>query len=149
MKILVINAGSSSLKYQLIDMDTESVLAKGLCERIGIDEPDIQYTNVAAGMDKIKKVIPMKDHSDAIAAVMEILTDKEVGVIKSMEEIDAVGHRVVHGAEEFASSCLVTDAVLKALEKCTPLAPLHNPPNIIGINACNNFPRKKPTSFFH
>lgn len=136
MKILVINAGSSSLKYQLFDMDTESVLAKGLCERIGIEDPDIQYTNVAAGMDKIKKVIPMKDHSDAIAAVMDILTDKEVGVIKSMEEIDAVGHRVVHGAEEFASSCLVTDAVLKALEKCTPLAPLHNPPNIIGINAC-------------
>lgn len=136
MKVLVINAGSSSLKYQLIDMDTESVLAKGLCERIGIDEPDIQYTNVAAGMDKIKKVIPMKDHSDAIAAVMDILTDKEVGVIKSMDEIDAVGHRVVHGGEEFASSCLVTDAVLKALEKCTPLAPLHNPPNIIGINAC-------------
>ncbi len=136
MKVLVINAGSSSLKYQLIDMDTESVLAKGLCERIGIDEPDIQYTNVAAGMDKIKKVIPMKDHSDAIAAVMDILTDKEVGVIKSMDEIDAVGHRVVHGGEKFASSCLVTDAVLKALEKCTPLAPLHNPPNIIGINAC-------------
>ena len=136
MKVLVINAGSSSLKYQLIDMDTENVLAKGLCERIGIDEPDIQYTNVAAGMDKIKKAIPMKDHSDAIAAVMDILTDKEVGVIKSMDEIDAVGHRVVHGGEEFASSCLVTDAVLKALEKCTPLAPLHNPPNIIGINAC-------------
>lgn len=136
MKILVINAGSSSLKYQLFDMDTESVLAKGLCERIGIEDPDIQYTNVAGGLDKITKIIPMKDHSDAIAAVMEILTDKEVGVIKSMEEIDAVGHRVVHGAEEFASSCLVTDAVLKALEKCTPLAPLHNPPNIIGINAC-------------
>lgn len=136
MKILVINAGSSSLKYQLFDMDTESVLAKGLCERIGIENPDIQYTNVAGGLDKITKIIPMKDHSDAIAAVMEILTDKEVGVIKSMEEIDAVGHRVVHGAEEFASSCLVTDAVLKALEKCTPLAPLHNPPNIIGINAC-------------
>lgn len=135
MKILVINAGSSSLKYQLIDMDNEQVMAKGLCERIGIEGSNLQHTNVAKN-EKTKIEKPMKDHGDAIQMVIDALVDEKIGVIKSMDEIGAVGHRVVHGAEEFANSCLITEAVMKALEKCTPLAPLHNPPNIIGINAC-------------
>lgn len=135
MKVLVINAGSSSLKYQLIDMDKSEVLAKGLCERIGIEGSNLQHTNVGAN-EKTKIEKPMKDHGDAIQMVIDALVDEKIGVISSMDEIGAVGHRVVHGAEEFADSCLITDAVMKALEKCTPLAPLHNPPNIIGINAC-------------
>jgi acetate kinase len=135
MKVLVINAGSSSLKYQLIDMDNQEVLAKGLCERIGIEGSNLQHTQVSTGT-KTKLEKPMKDHGDAIQMVIDALVDEKIGVIKSMDEIGAVGHRVVHGAEEFASSCLITEAVMKALEKCTPLAPLHNPPNIIGINAC-------------
>ncbi len=135
MKILVINAGSSSLKYQLIDMDTHEVMAKGLCERIGMDGSNLQHTNVGKG-EKTKIEAPMNDHSDAIRMVIDALVDEKIGVIASMDEIGAVGHRVVHGAEEFASSCVITDAVMKALEKCTPLAPLHNPPNIIGIEAC-------------
>ena len=135
MKILVINAGSSSLKYQLIDMDTHEVMAKGLCERIGMDGSNLQHTNVAKD-EKTKIESPMKDHSDAIRMVIDALVDAKIGVIASMDEIGAVGHRVVHGAEEFSSSCIITDAVMKALEKCTPLAPLHNPPNIIGIDAC-------------
>ena len=136
MKILVINAGSSSLKYQLIDMDTKSVLAKGLCERIGIDGSNLQHTCVMKGLDKKKIEEPMKDHGDAIQMVIDALVDPEIGVIGSMDEIGAVGHRVVHGAEEFTESTVITEAVMKALDKCTPLAPLHNPPNIIGINAC-------------
>ena len=135
MKVLVINAGSSSLKYQLIDMDSHEVMAKGLCERIGIEGSNLQHTNVAKS-EKTKIEKPMKDHGDAIQMVIDALVDENIGVIKSMDEIGAVGHRVVHGAEEFADSCLITDAVMKALEKCTPLAPLHNPPNIIGIRAC-------------
>ncbi len=135
MKILVINAGSSSLKYQLIDMDSETVLAKGLCERIGIDGSNLQHTNIAKD-EKTKIEKPMKDHGDAIQMVIDALVDGEIGVISSMDEIGAVGHRVVHGAEEFADSCVITDAVMKALEKCVPLAPLHNPPNLIGIEAC-------------
>ena len=135
MKILVINAGSSSLKYQLIDMDSHDVMAKGLCERIGMDGSNLQHTNVAKD-EKTKIESPMKDHSDAIRMVIDALVDEKIGVIASMDEIGAVGHRVVHGAEEFATSCIITDAVMKALEKCTPLAPLHNPPNIIGIDAC-------------
>lgn len=135
MKVLVINAGSSSLKYQLIDMDNHEVMAKGLCERIGIEGSNLQHTNVAKS-EKTKIEKPMKDHGDAIQMVIDALIDENIGVIKSMDEIGAVGHRVVHGAEEFADSCLITDAVMKALEKCTPLAPLHNPPNIIGIRAC-------------
>ncbi len=135
MKVLVINAGSSSLKYQLIDMDDTTVLAKGLCERIGIDGSKLTHTNVA----KDNKVVienPMKDHSDAIKMVLDALTNADYGVIKNMEEIGAVGHRVVHGAEYFADSCIITDAVKEALNMCTPLAPLHNPPNLIGIEAC-------------
>ncbi len=135
MNILVINAGSSSLKYQLIDMTKEEVLAKGLCERIGIDGSNIQHTNV--GKDtKTKIEKPMKDHSDAIQMVIDALVDEDHGVIKSMSEIGAVGHRVVHGAEDFADSCVIDGKVMEALERCVPLAPLHNPPNIIGIEAC-------------
>lgn len=135
MNILVINAGSSSLKYQLIDMTKEEVLAKGLCERIGIEGSNIQHTNIAKDTKtKIEK--PMKDHSDAIQMVIHALVDEEHGVIKSMDEIGAVGHRVVHGAEYFADSCIIDGKVKEALEMCVPLAPLHNPPNIIGIEAC-------------
>lgn len=143
MKILVINAGSSSLKYQLINMDNEEVMAKGLCERIGIEGSNLQHTNVAKD-EKTKIEKPMNDHGDAIQMVIDALVDSEIGVISSMDEIGAVGHRVVHGAEEFASSCIITDAVMKALEKCTPLAPLHNPPNIIGINACKKIMPNTP-----
>ncbi len=136
MKILVINAGSSSLKYQLIDTVKGEAIAKGLCERIGIDGSNLQHTNVEKDTKtKIEK--PMNDHADAIRMVVDALIDPEIGVISSMDEINAVGHRVVHGAEEFADSCLITEAVMKALEKCTPLAPLHNPPNITGIEACS------------
>lgn len=144
MKVLVINAGSSSLKYQLIDMDNREVLAKGLCERIGIDGSNLQHTCVAKGLDKVKIEKPMKDHGDAIQMVIDALVDGEHGVIASMNEIGAVGHRVVHGAEEFTGSTLVTEAVMKALEKCTPLAPLHNPPNIIGIEACKKIMPETP-----
>ena len=144
MKILVINAGSSSLKYQLIDMDNKSVLAKGLCERIGIDGSNLQHTCVLKGLDKVKIEKPMKDHGDAIQMVIDELVDEKYGVISSMDEIGAVGHRVVHGAEEFTDSSIITEAVMIALEKCTPLAPLHNPPNIIGIEACRKIMPNTP-----
>lgn len=135
MKVLVINAGSSSLKYQLIDMDSMTVMAKGLCERIGIDGSNLQHKNLIKGMEeKIEK--PMKDHADAIQMVIDALADKEYGVIESMSEIGAVGHRVVHGGEFFADSYVIDGKVLEALKQCIPLAPLHNPPNIIGIEAC-------------
>ncbi|MBP9995843.1 MAG: acetate kinase [Lachnospiraceae bacterium] len=134
MNVLVINCGSSSLKYQLIESDKETVLAKGLCERIGIDGSCI--THQPAGKDKIKTELPMKDHKDAVKIVIDKLTDKEVGVIDSLDEIDAVGHRVVHGGEKFASSVVIDDKVLEAIKECNDLAPLHNPANIIGINAC-------------
>ncbi len=143
MKILVINAGSSSLKYQLIDMDTEKVMAKGLCERIGIEGSNLQHTNISKD-EKTKIEQPMKDHGDAIQMVIDALVDKNIGVISSMDEIGAVGHRVVHGAESFASSCMIDDSVMKALEECTPLAPLHNPPNIIGIEACKKIMPNTP-----
>ena len=133
MKILVINAGSSSLKYQFIDIDTKQVLAKGLCERIGIDG---KLTQKVSGRDNFVREAAMKDHSDAIRMVIEALTDKEVGVISDMKEIDAVGHRVVHGGEIFSGSVVIDDAVMDALQQCVPLAPLHNPANIIGIEAC-------------
>lgn len=132
MKILVINAGSSSLKYQLINMDDQSVMAKGLCERIGIDGRLKHEKNG----EKFVKDLPLNDHGDAIKAVLDSLTDSEMGVIASMDEIDAIGHRVVHGGEKFNGSCLITEAVMKALDECIELAPLHNPPNIIGIEAC-------------
>ncbi len=135
MKVLVINAGSSSLKYQLIDMDTHGVVAKGLCERIGIDGSKLTHKNTEKNTETVFEK-PMKDHSDAIAMVIDALVSPECGVIASMDEIGAVGHRVVHGAETFADSCVIDDKVMEALRACVPLAPLHNPANIIGIEAC-------------
>ena len=134
MNVLVINCGSSSLKYQLISSDTEEVLAKGLCERIGIDGSAITHT--PAGGEKITEEHPMPDHTEAVRLVIEKLTDDKVGVIKSLDEIDAVGHRIVHGGEKFASSVVITDEVQKAIEDCNDLAPLHNPANLIGVNSC-------------
>lgn len=134
MKILVINCGSSSLKYQLIDSGTEAVLAKGLCERIGIDGSSL--THQPAGKEKILIERPMPDHTVAVQMVIDALTDKESGVIASLDEIGAVGHRIVHGGERFAGSVLITDEVMKAIEECSDLAPLHNPANLIGINSC-------------
>ena len=133
MKILVINCGSSSLKYQLIDMKNENVLAKGLVERIGMDGA-ILCQKVNGEKYKIEE--PMKDHQDAIKLVLGALVDKTHGVISNMSEISAVGHRVVHAGEKYSSSVLIDSDVMKALEDCVKLAPLHNPPNIIGINAC-------------
>lgn len=135
MKILVINAGSSSLKYQLFDMDGEKVLAKGLCERIGIDG-HLKHSPLIEGKKVFDEDIKLPTHAEAIAAVIEKLTSPEYGVVASMSEINAVGHRVVHGGEFFSSSVLITDEVLKAINDCVPLAPLHNPANITGINAC-------------
>lgn len=134
MKVLVINAGSSSLKYQLLDTDSQAVLAKGLCERIGIDG---KFTYKAPGKATVDAVdIAMPTHSEAIQAVLDALVDPANGVIASMKEIDAVGHRVVHGGETFASSVKIDSKVMAALEECIPLAPLHNPANITGIKAC-------------
>ena len=134
MNILVINCGSSSLKFQLIDMTTEAVQAKGLCERIGIDGSRIVYTPV--GGEKMTIESPMPTHTEAIKLVLDCLTNAEYGVIKSLKEINAVGHRVVHGGEKFASSTIITDEVIKVIEECNELAPLHNPANLIGINVC-------------
>ena len=134
MKILVINAGSSSLKYQLMDPETKEGFAKGLCERIGIDG---RLTHKVPAKDaKYEFEIPMPTHAEAIQAVLDALLSAEHGVIKSASEIDAVGHRVVHGGEKFASSVRITDDVMAAIDECIPLAPLHNPANITGINAC-------------
>ncbi len=133
MKILVINCGSSSLKYQVFDMDTESVLAKGLVERIGIDGSRIKHTKT--GMEPVVTEVPIPDHKVAVELVLKSLLDPEVGVLSSLSELGAVGHRVVHGGEEFASSVKITQAVMDALKRCAPLAPLHNPANIIGIEA--------------
>ena len=134
MNVLVINCGSSSLKYQLINSESEEVLAKGLCERIGINGSAI--THQPEGKDKVTTEVEMKNHTQAVQYVIEKLTDKEVGVITSLDEIDAVGHRVVHGGEKFASSVIITDEIVKAIEECNDLAPLHNPANLIGINSC-------------
>lgn len=134
MKVLVINAGSSSLKYQLLDTAQNAVMAKGLCERIGIDGVLTHTGNKSE--EKYRIETPMATHSEAIKAVIDILLDSEKGVIASMSEIDAVGHRVVHGGEFFSDSVIITEKVLKAIEDCVPLAPLHNPPNLIGIQAC-------------
>ena len=142
MNVLVINCGSSSLKYQLINSDTKEVLAKGLCERIGIDGSAI--THQPEGKDKIKKEIPMPDHKKAVELVLEALTDKENGVIASLSEIDAVGHRVVHGGESFAEATVINDEVIKAIEDCNDLAPLHNPANLIGIHACQELMKDVP-----
>jgi len=133
MRILVINAGSSSLKYQLFRMEDHAVLAKGLCERIGLDG---RVAHTAAGHEKHQQDIPMADHAAALRVVVDLLTGEGTGVIGSMDEINAVGHRVVHGGEFFNQSVLVDKTVIKAIEDCIPLAPLHNPPNLTGIRAC-------------
>ena len=133
MKVLVINCGSSSLKYQVIDSETEHVLAKGLCERIGIDGV---LTYQPAGQDKIKYEAAMPAHRQAVELVLKQLTDPENGVLKSIDEIDAVGHRMVHGGEKFACSTLLTEEVLKTVASCNDLAPLHNPPTLVGVAAC-------------
>ena len=136
MNVLVINAGSSSLKYQLLNPTTGELLAKGLCERIGIDGL-FTYKPQLPGKEAIKAAsVSMPTHNEAIQAVLNALVDEKNGVIGSMKEIDAVGHRVVHGGEKFAKSVVITDEVMQAIEECTPLAPLHNPANIIGIKAC-------------
>ena len=134
MKVLVINCGSSSLKYQVLDMTNEELICKGLVERIGMEGSVISHTKT--GMDKFVLEAPMKDHKDAIGHVIDALKDEEHGVVKDMNEIGAVGHRVVHAGEKFAHSVLITDDVIKALEECVELAPLHNPPNLLGIAAC-------------
>jgi len=135
VKVLVVNCGSSSIKYQLINMIDESVLAKGLVERIGLDGSVL--THQPEGKDKVVINADISNHSIGIKLVIDALTDSQHGVISSMKEIAAVGHRVVHGAEKFADSVLITPAVMQALEECIEMAPLHNPPNIMGINACS------------
>ena len=141
MNVLVINCGSSSLKYQLIDSASEQVLAKGLCERIGIDGA---ITHQPAGKDKIKIQSPMPTHTEAIALVLEQLTHPENGVIKSLDEIGAVGHRMVHGGEKFACSALVTDEMIEAVKSCNAFAPLHNPATLIGVDVCRELLPGKP-----
>ncbi len=134
MKVLVINCGSSSLKYQLIDSGTEEVLAKGLCERIGIDNSSVTHQRGQGG--KTKTLLPMADHTDAVKVVIDKLTDPQEGVIASLQEIDAVGHRIVHGGEKFKGSVVIDREVTETITACNDLAPLHNPANLIGIRAC-------------
>ena len=133
MNVLVINCGSSSLKYQLINSDTEDVLAKGLCERIGIDG---RLVYQKAGLDKEITECAMPTHKEAIQFVLDALTNEKTGAIKSLKEVDAIGHRVVHGGEKFAASAVITDEMIAAVKECNDLAPLHNPANLIGIRAC-------------
>jgi acetate kinase len=142
MKVVVVNCGSSSLKYQVLEMDNSTLLAKGLVERIGLDGSVMKHEKI--GMDKYIVEAPMKNHKDAIGYVLEALTDKEHGVISSMDEISAVGHRVVHAGEKYAGSVLITEDVMNALEECIDLAPLHNPPNILGIRACQELMPNTP-----
>lgn len=142
MNILVINCGSSSLKFQLINSDTEECIAKGLCERIGIEGSQITYT--PAGGEKEENITPMPDHTEAIRLVLEALTNEKTGVVKSLSEIGAVGHRIVHGGEKFAASTIINDEVMKAIEECNDLAPLHNPANLIGIRACQALMKETP-----
>jgi len=142
MNILVINCGSSSLKYQLINSDSEKVLAKGICERIGIEGSQITYQ--PSGGEKKITVSPMPTHTQAIKLVLDELTDEATGVIKSLGEVGAVGHRVVHGGESFTSSTLITEEAMKAIEECNDLAPLHNPANLIGIRACQELMPNTP-----
>ena len=147
MKILVINCGSSSLKYQLINMETEDVMAKGLVERIGIEGSRIKHETI--GKEKKTIETPMQDHKRALELVMESLTNEEYGAIKSLDEIDAVGHRVVHGGEDFAQSVIIDEKVLKGIEDNVEIAPLHNPPNIMGIKACQRLlPNVKQVAVF-
>lgn len=142
MNILVINCGSSSLKYQLINMKEEKVYAKGICDRIGINGSVLKHT--PNGNDTVVKEVSMVNHKDAVREVLSALTHEEYGVIQSMEEIAAVGHRVVHGGEKFSGSVIIDDEVIKAIEECSDLAPLHNPPNLIGIEACRNLMPNTP-----
>ncbi len=142
MNIFVVNCGSSSLKYQLIDMDGEEVLCKGLVERIGMEGSRIKHDTT--GKEQVIIEEPMKDHKVALGLVLNALVDKDHGAIKTMDEIGAVGHRVVHAGEEFASSVLIDEKVMKALYDCVELAPLHNPPNIIGIEACQELMPNTP-----
>ena len=134
MNVLVINCGSSSLKYQLINSDTEEVLAKGLCERIGIDG---RLVYQKAGLDKEITEAPMPTHKEAIQMVLDALTGSKTGAVKSLSEVDAIGHRIVHGGEKFAKSAIITDEMIKTVEECNDLAPLHNPANLIGIRVCS------------
>ena len=142
MNILVINAGSSSLKYQLMDPHTGEVAAKGLCERIGLDGR-LTHKASARGI-KVEREIPMPTHAEAISAVLEILVDPENGVIASTDEIDAVGHRVLHGGDKFIQSCIIDEACKQAIRDCIPLGPLHNPANLMGIEACEKVMPGKP-----
>ena len=142
MKILVLNCGSSSLKYQLIDMEGEKVLAKGLVERIGIEGSRIKHTKT--GLDAVTREVPFPDHSAAIKYVLDILVDPELGVLKSLDELGATGHRIVHGGEKFTQSVLVTPEVVKGIEEVIPLAPLHNPANLMGLKAVMNVLPGKP-----
>ncbi|MBD5445639.1 MAG: acetate kinase [Lachnospiraceae bacterium] len=142
MNILVINCGSSSLKFQLIDAETEKLIAKGLCERIGIEGSQLVYQ--PTGKDKITTVTPMEDHTTAVKLVLNSLTDKVNGVVNDLSEIAAVGHRIVHGGEKFAKSTLITDEVIQAITDCNELAPLHNPANLIGIAACKELMPNTP-----
>ena len=142
MEVLVINCGSSSLKFQLIDSEKEHVLAKGLCERIGIDKSSITYQSDKC--EKLTKEVDMPTHNEAINAVISALTDEKTGVINDMSEVKAVGHRVVHGGEYFSSSAIVDEDVLEKIEKCNYLAPLHNPANVIGIKACMKIMKDTP-----
>ncbi len=141
MNVLVINCGSSSLKFQLINAETEDVLAKGICERIGIDG---SLTYQPAGGEKVKTSLDMPTHTEAIQFVIDALTNAETGVVKSLDEIGAVGHRMVHGGEKFANSVIITEEVKKAVEECNDLAPLHNPANLIGVNACQKLMPNTP-----
>ena len=142
MKILVINAGSSSLKYQLMDPDTGEIAAKGLCERIYIDGR-LTHKNLVKGT-KVEREIPMPSHAEAIDAVLSILVDPEYGVIRSVDEIEAVGHRVLHGGDRFIASCIIDEACKQAIRDCIPLGPLHNPANLMGIEACEKAMPGKP-----
>ncbi|HIT04028.1 MAG TPA: acetate kinase [Candidatus Caccocola faecipullorum] len=142
MKILVLNCGSSSLKYQLIDMEGEKVLAKGLVERIGIEGSRIKHTKT--GLDAVTREVPFPDHSAAIKYVLDILVDPELGVLKSLDELGATGHRIVHGGEKFTKSVLVTPEVVKGIEEVIPLAPLHNPANLMGLKAVMDVLPGKP-----
>lgn len=142
MNILVINCGSSSLKFQLIDAETEKQIAKGLCERIGIEGSQLVYQ--PAGGEKEETITPMPDHTKAIELVLNALTNEKTGVVKSLDEIGAVGHRIVHGGEKFASSTIITDEVIEAIKACNDLAPLHNPANLIGIDACKKLMPNTP-----
>lgn len=142
MKVLVINCGSSSLKYQLIDSESKQAMAVGLCERIGQEMGCLKHT--PAGREKVMIEARMENHEVAVSMMLQALTDKEHGVIKDLSEIDAVGHRVVHGGEKFAKSTIITDEVIKAIEECNDLAPLHNPANLIGIKACKNLMKDVP-----